>query len=288
MEITNELFSYSHDMSKAKLSLPVADIHQISELSIMRGTEIEGHTQYCDEITYAISGKATVYSGKDVCVLRAGEIHFIKKGVYHKIVAEKDDNFRYMCIGYTPRKQHEPLAHIFAELDKYSHFEGADNGNVRILTEMLINESYIKNPDGDIMINAYMTQIITEVTRILRGIGNPEGRKYDGAQSNFAIYHTIRYIDRSFLEIKSISDIAKKLSYSEYYLAHLFKEKMGITIKQYVQNKKMEAARVLLSDESNTVSDVSEKLGYATAHAFSQAFKRSVGLSPSEYKKANN
>lgn len=288
MEITNKLFSYNHDMSKVKLSLPVADIHQISELSIMRGTEIEEHIQYCDEITYAISGTAIVYSGDDVCKLSAGQIHFIKKGVSHKIVAENDENFRYVCIGYTPRKNFAQLEHIFAELDKYDHVECSDNGNIRILTEMLINESYVKSTDSDIMINAYMIQIITETARALRGIGITERRKFDGERSSFAIYHTLRYIDKSFLEIKSISDISKKLSYSEYYLAHLFKDKMGVTIKQYVQEKKMEAAKAFLRDDSNSVSDISEKLGYATTHAFSQAFKRSVGMSPSEYKKANN
>lgn len=287
MEITNKLFSYDHDMSIARLSLPVADIHQISELSIMRGTEIEEHTQYCDEITYAISGKATVYSGEDVCELHAGEIHFIKKGVCHKIVASKDENFRYICIGYTPNRSFLSLEHIFAELDANGHFEGADNGNMRILTEMLINESYIKNPDSDVMINAYMTQIITETARILRGINNRGNLKYNSDKSNFAIYHTLRYIDRNFLQIKCIADIAKKLSYSEYYLAHLFKEKMGISIKQYVQNRKIDAAKEFMKDERCTVNDIAEKLGYSTAHAFSQAFKRSTGVSPSEYKKAN-
>lgn len=254
----------------------------------MRGTEIEEHTQYCDEITYAISGKATVFSGEDVCELCSGEIHFIKKGVRHKIIASNDGNFRYICIGYTPHRNFSPLEHIFAELDRHPHFESPDSGNIRILTEMLINESYVKGLDSDIMINAYMTQIITETARILRGIDNSDSRKFDCAKSNFAIYHTLRYIDRNFLEIKNISDISKKLSYSEYYLAHLFKEKIGVTIKQYVQEKKMEAAKAFLRDDSNSVSDISEKLGYATTHAFSQAFKRSTGMSPSEYKKANN
>lgn len=288
MPATNHLFSYNHDINKIKLSLPAADILQISEISIMRGTEIESHDQFCDEITYAISGNATVYSDDGAHELAAGQIHFIKKGGYHRIVANDNENFRFVCIGYYPKPKYPQLSHIFEELYELKSFIVADNGNVRILAEMLINESYMQGENSGIMINAYLTQILTEILRAFHGNSSAySNNKYQNTNSNLVLYRTLRCIDHHFLEIQSIKELAKKLSYSEYYLAHMFKDKMGVTLKEYILKKKMDFACTMLSDSSVSVREVSEKLGYSAAHSFSQAFTKSIGMTPTEYRKAN-
>ena len=286
MEFTNKIFQYDHDVTKRELSLPVADICQLCELSILRGTEIEEHIQHCDEITYAISGKAVMYSDDEMQEISAGQIHYIRKGIKHKIVADPDKNFRYMCIGYTPSVSNAETKHIVDILSQTPYFVASDNGNVRILTEMLINESYVESADSRLMINAYMTQILVEVSRIARGFGGGNGEKYHNTQSNLAIYNTIKFVERNFLEIESVKDVAKVLSYSEYYLSHLFKEKVGVSIKSYILNKKIELAKKLLEQQERTVGEISEMLGYETTHAFSQLFKKKVGTSPTEYRKA--
>ena len=287
MPATNHLFSYNHDTNKIKLSLPEADIIQISEVSIMRGTEIESHHQLCDEITYAISGSATVYSNNTAYEVSSGQIHFIKKGVLHRIVANDNENFRFVCIGYHPKPKYPQLSHIFKELSEQDSFVVTDNGNVRILSEMLINESYMQGENSGIMINAYITQILTEMLRAFHGNSVANGNKYENTNSSLVLYRTLRCIDHDFLEIKSIKELAKKLSYSEYYLAHMFKEKMGVTLKEYILKKKMDYACTMLSDDSITVREVSEKLGYSAAHSFSQAFTKSIGMTPTDYRKAN-
>ena len=286
MEYTNKIFQYDHDVTKRELSLPVADICQLCELSIMRGTEIDEHTQHCDEITYAISGKAVMYSEGIAEEISAGQIHYIRKGEKHRIVADSDKNFRYMCIGYTPSEKNKQTKHIVDTLSEIPYFVADDNGNVRILTEMLINESYVESPDSKLMINAYMTQIMVEVARIAKGFDGNKGEKYHNTQSNLAVYNAIRFVERNFLEIESVKDVAKALSYSEYYISHLFKEKVGISIKGYILNKKIELAKKLLTEEERTVGEIAEMLGYETTHAFSQTFKKKVGASPNEFRKA--
>ena len=287
MSATNRLFSYNHDTNKIKLSLPAADIIQISELSIMRGTEIEPHDQFCDEITYAISGNTTVYSDDGAHEISRGQIHFIKKGGYHKIVANENENFRFVCIGYHPKPKYPQLSHIFKELSEQNSFIVTDNGNVRILAEMLINESYMQGENSGIMINAYITQILTEMLRAFHGNNVSNGNKYENTNTNLVLYRTLRCIDHDFLEINNIKELAKKLSYSEYYLAHMFKDKMGVTLKEYILKKKMDFACTMLSDSSVTVREVSEKLGYSAPHSFSQAFTKCIGMTPTDYRKAN-
>lgn len=281
MKNSNHLFTYEYDDI---ISLPVCDIYQLSELSIMRGTEIAEHIQYCDEITYVISGKATMYTGNEVQKISKGQVHFVKKGTSHRICADADNNFRYICIGYSPNIGYEPAKEILSVLNTKDTFIANDTGNIRILSEMLINESYSKDIYNTIMINAYMVQIITEMCRLLNGISKKSGNKYQNTYSGLAIYHALRYIDRNYLEIESIKEISEKLSYSEYYLAHVFKEKIGMSIKQYITEKKIAEACNLIKNSNLSVNEIAEKLGYSNAHSFSRNFKKITGLSPSAYK----
>lgn len=281
MENSNHLFTYEYE---DKLSLPVADIFQISELSILRGTEIAEHVQECDEITYAISGKATVYTGGKAEEISKGQIHFVKKGIAHRIVAHEGNNFRYICIGYVPCKNYETTRDIFKSLESVNSFIATDLGNIRILSEMLINESYTKESYNNVMLNAYMVQIITEICRLYNGSKKNSGNKYQNSYSGLAIYHALRYIDRNYLEINSIKEISEKLSYSEYYLAHIFKEKMGVSIKQYITEKKVAEGCNLLKNSNLSITEISDKLGYSSPHSFSQNFKKITGVSPSDYK----
>lgn len=284
MENSNHLFTYEYD---DKLSLPIADIYQISELSILRGTEIAEHIQSCDEITYAISGKATVYTDGKPMEITKGQIHFVKKGISHRIVAHEANNFRYICIGFVPNENYESISDILMYLKSVNTFIANDSGNIRILSEMLINESYTKEYNSDVMINSYMVQILTEIYRLCNGNKKNEGNKYQNTYSGLAIYHALRYIDRNYTEINNIKEISEKLSYSEYYLAHIFKEKIGVSIKQYITEKKIAEACNLIKNSNLSITEISEKLGYTTPHSFSQNFKKITGVSPTEYKNNN-
>lgn len=283
-----KIYSFDAVLMRERLYLPVGEVFQASELSIMRGSEIYEHVQECDEITYIISGGAKFYCD-DVCQeVRGGQIHFVKKGVRHKIVAENDENFRYICFGINPDFTNENLKNV-AEYFDIDSFLVQDDGNVRIFSELLINEFYLKDNSSDIMINLYISQIFIALARIIDNNGGKVSRdSYKYSRKQFTMYHLLRYIDREYINIKSIRSIAEKLSYSEYYLTHLFKERMGISIKEYLIRKKMMMACELLKTTDMTITGIAEYLNMGTAHTFSQSFKKVVSISPTEYKNMIN
>ena len=285
MSIKEEkIYSFDAVLKRETITLPVGEVFQASELSIMRGSEIYEHVQECDEITYVISGKAKFYSDNVCHELRGGQIHFVKKGVRHKIIAENEENFRYICFGINPDFSHENIKDVAEYFDTDS-FMVADDGNVRIFSELLINEFYLKDHNSHIMINLYVSQIFIALARIIdNNGGRVRKNSYKYSRKQFTMYHLLRYIDREYINIKNIRDIADKLSYSEYYLTHLFKEKMGISIKEYLIRKKIMMACELLKTTDMSITGIAEYLNMGTAHTFSQSFKKVVSISPTEYK----
>lgn len=286
MKITNKLFVYDNLFDRGEFKIDVGDIRQISELSIMPGTEIIEHIQHCDEITYAVSGKAKIYSG-DICrEMRPGQVHFIKTGVRHNIIADENNRFRYVCIGLTPNENNREIGGFMRDFQKKDFFFLQDNGDIRILTELLLNEFYRTDAYSRSMINLYLSQIIILLQRMLKKKeANPFRSQADSPKSDDTIYHVLRYIDREYLNIKSVQEIADKLSYSENYLSHLFKEKMGVTMKSYLIKKKIVHAETLLKMSDISMDAISEILNFSSVHTFYQAFVRLNNISPTEYRK---
>lgn len=284
MIFSSKLFAYDNLFLDKQLCLPVGTLFQVSELSVIRGGEILEHVQFCDEITYAISGKAKMYTGDKCAEITSGQIHFIKKGIRHKIVADTNENFRYICIGYIPNENYASIASYLDATKNITDFITEDEGAIRNLSRQLINEFYMRDDQSDIMINTYLVQIFLSLYRILTNSTSAK-EKSSSSTSNFAVYHTLRYIDQEYLNITNIKEIADDLNYSEYYLSHLFREKMGLTIKDYLTRKKMITAETLLKTSNMSIQEIAEQLNYASAHSFSLAFKRYMLESPNSYRK---
>ena len=90
------------------------------------------------------------------------------------------------------------------------------------------------------------------------------------------------YLDASQGVSSSLEDIARQFNYSKYHLTRRFKKRYGISLILYRNNKRMQLAKTLLLTE--TVSAVSEKLGFSSIYVFSRAFKNHFGVSPTDFK----
>ena len=285
MGFSSKVFSYDHLVPVKKIIIPAGELFQVSELSVIRNGEIAEHTQSCDEITYAVSGNATFYSNNKCEEISGGQVHFIKKGSRHKIVAGEDSNFRYICIGFNSDLSYENIK-AFAEMrNECGSFIKNDDGSIRRLTELLLNEFYMEDEQKNIMINLYFSQILISLSRIYRGNFSYIDKK-SNSTSNYAVYNALRYIDREYMYITHAKTVAKELSYSEYYLSHIFSKTVGMSIKEYITKKKLQSAAQMLKTTNLSIGEISDYLNFSTHHTFRQAFKKVYLMSPGEYRKS--
>ena len=90
---------------------------------------------------------------------------------------------------------------------------------------------------------------------------------------------------QEFIQIESVKEISESLSYSEYYLSHLFKEKMGVNYSEYLKNMRIKYAVSLFDSGVDSVKNVAFLSGFSDPLYFSRVFKKTMGKSPSEYMK---
>ena len=77
--------------------------------------------------------------------------------------------------------------------------------------------------------------------------------------------------------------VSAEFNLSEGYLSAIFKKETGTNFAEYLEQLRVKAACVLLQDGCK-VSDLPERLGYNSIQSFRRAFKRVMGVSPSEYR----
>ena len=167
MEFSSRVFLYDYLVSDNKIIIPAGELFQVSELSVIRSGEIAEHVQCCDEITYAVSGSAKFYSDDCAEQVEGGQIHFIKKGMKHKIVASENSNFRYICIGFNANQDCADIKAFLKMREKAEWFVKNDDGSIKRLTELLLNEFYMEDEQKDIMINLYLSQILISSCTLL-------------------------------------------------------------------------------------------------------------------------
>lgn len=82
-----------------------------------------------------------------------------------------------------------------------------------------------------------------------------------------------------------IREIADHVHLSTAHLGVLFKQETGTTMKQYVNDYRLELAKSLIAGEHFKMADISKMCGYASPGYFAKVFKSSTGLTPVEYRR---
>ena len=90
------------------------------------------------------------------------------------------------------------------------------------------------------------------------------------------------YIRQHLREDLKVSTLGQIFFLSPNHLSFLFKKETGYTLSDYVENARMERARVLLSMDYSIV-EVAMQVGYSDASYFSRVFKKKTGMSPQKY-----
>jgi AraC family transcriptional regulator len=91
------------------------------------------------------------------------------------------------------------------------------------------------------------------------------------------------YIDEHLSEQISLGALAQLVRLSSYYFCRAFKQSFGVPPHRYHTNRRIEQAKVLLASRKYSVTEVGLTLGFCEASAFSAAFRKAAGQTPSSY-----
>ncbi len=96
----------------------------------------------------------------------------------------------------------------------------------------------------------------------------------------------LSYIDEHYSESSlSLARLCDHFSMGEAALSQFFKDHTGENISQYIEDKRMEHAALLIRDSGKSIQEIALEVGYNSDKSFRRAFKRVKGVSPSDYRR---
>lgn len=99
---------------------------------------------------------------------------------------------------------------------------------------------------------------------------------------NPLLYKAEQYIDNNFAKPITLEMVAKETAMSKYHFCRCFKKHFGTSFKQYLNRKRIEAAKKLLTNNAHSVTDVGFTVGFNDASYFSRVFKELEGYPPKQ------
>ena len=110
----------------------------------------------------------------------------------------------------------------------------------------------------------------------------------DDRESDNIIQKARTYIDQNYARDLSLDDVAREVGISPYYFSKLFKEQTGQNFIDYLTGLRIETAKHLLEDPAMSVKEICIRSGYSNQNYFSRIFKKSTGMTPTEYRENRN
>jgi len=101
------------------------------------------------------------------------------------------------------------------------------------------------------------------------------------------INNALSYIEKQLYDEIDYKEIEKIVLSPIDVLQRFFMLNTGITLTEYIRRRKLNEAVKALRNGSEKIIDIAVKLGYSSSDAFSFAFKRLFGISPSEARQSN-
>lgn len=107
-------------------------------------------------------------------------------------------------------------------------------------------------------------------------------------RSTSLIAPALLYIDNNY-SCNELSNafLAEKCKISEIYFRRVFREKLGVSPRQYIIDIRINRAKQLLSEGQKKISAIAEECGFSTSYHFCRSFKEHVGMTPSKYRDKN-
>jgi AraC-like DNA-binding protein len=147
---------------------------------------------------------------------------------------------------------------------------------LRSILQRLYDNPY-RGPLGRLYAESLALSAIVELAVHLRG--ERSYRKILPSHHDLA-QEAREILDRDIASVPSIGDLARHMGMSQVTLRRVFKAAFGITIFEYVRNRKLDAARIMLREGRFQVAEVSYRVGYPNPANFATAYRRRFGHPP--------
>ncbi len=226
---------------------------------------------YCFE--YIIKGTGTVIINDEIFTPSEGDVYILHRGSNHRYFSDKENP--WIKIWFNIKGS---LTDHLIEAYKITNIYHVTNLNLKDLFFDFLDMVRSTDETKEAIFNKtsiIFLQIVQKIhlhTRTLTKTHNPAAAAMKD------------YMDRHIADSITLKELSELVYKSPSQTIRVFKKEYGITPYDYLLMKKIETAKLLLTNTNLQISNIAFRLNFADEHYFSNFFKAKVGVSPAKFR----
>lgn len=257
------------------------------------------HIQDFYEINIVLNGNGVHYIEKNVINVSVGDVFIVPPYVKHAYEGGNGFDVYHLLLSpqylekYSADLRLLPAFQTLFRLEPFMRGQTKERLHLRLTKEefdylypyfdSIAGYSESPTAENSLICNSKTLILITRLCvyykRILKDLFDKESENKDFFNSISYIYE--KYYDN--IKIDTLSLIAR-MSRSAYIMK--FKQICGASPGEFILNHRIELSKAMLSETDRPIADVAQSVGFYDSSHFVRAFKKKVGYTPSEFRKA--
>ena len=258
------------------------------------------HSHSFYQICYVDRGEIQHWNGSGYVTTHYGDAFIVPPGFVHRIVFPNDDSLVYSL------SFEEDMFHPGFPFSDVYRFMTALKLDMNEGTRIGIRMKVMLNKDQRFIMHALLESLLRESSSTcppeLSSAGSliaaimcilsqayfmdeQRSGKFDMiSHYNQSLRECVDYIDTHFSQPLTLESLSSQFALSKSTFSLLFPQFTGMTLKQYINKKRIEHAALLVQSTELTLAEIANLTGYDEFSTFYRNFKRIIGVSPSEYR----
>jgi AraC-like DNA-binding protein len=229
--------------------------------------------------------------------LEAGDVAWMARGCLHELVAldgpgasEGAGGAGATVLSAAYQFWHTPVHPLFADLPPFTvlRAERLSRLNPLALSITLLGEEAAQpGPGSETIVNGLMDVAFTYLLRTLVDEAAADAPGWRRALRSDPVRQAVELMHADPTRAWTLEQLAREVGLSRTALAEKFRDNMGDTPLNYLRGLRMQKAMRMLSETEDTLETVAGEVGYQDAFSFSKVFKRTVGVAPRDFRRAD-
>lgn len=238
------------------------------------------HTHPCAELFFVTGGRGAFHLQDLLYPVQRGDLVIVNAGFEHTETSDSASPLEYIVLGVEGLEALSPQPDANGWAAVSLHGLGTD---LTPYLHAIVREAELQEPGYQSVCQGLLEVILTLLIRHANfSFSLADGDKKSSRECSMVR----RYIDAHFKENLSLDQLAALAHVNKYYLVHTFTREYGISPINYLISRRILESRRLLESTNHSLSQIAHMLGFSSPSYFSQVFRKQVGSSPQEYRKA--
>ena len=238
------------------------------------------HTHPFTELFYVVDGKGEFNIQGQRFPVKPNDFVIINPQVEHTELSSPDGPLEYIVLGINGLS-FSNLTPVSEGGHPFSFFNLRDEQKdiLRYLNAM-VQEATSQSMSYELVCHNLLEILLIKILRH-QHFDLEVGKQSKATKDISFIKH---YLETYYHESIQLEDLASMTHLSRFYISHSFKKEIGMSPMEYLIDIRIKESKILLRTTNYSISQVADIVGFTTPTYFSKQFRKSTGISPTDYR----